>query len=90
VELLQDRGGYDSGVAGLSGGVVRVGSLVRAVGVPVCADSFLDLLSAEGRCDACGLALRRDEVVGDILDEEAFSLCSVSFPDLQPSSYWCR
>jgi hypothetical protein len=28
--------------------------------------------------------------VGDILDEEAFSLCSVSFPDLQPSSYWCR
>lgn len=43
----------------------------------ICTNTLLDSLSAERRSDSCKLSVGWDQVVRDILDEQALSLSSI-------------
>ena len=78
VELLQDIFRNDRGVTrlGLGGVGVRSITLARAIGrrgrLPIRANTALR--GVQRRSDRCWLSLRRDQIVGDILDKDALAL----------------
>lgn len=92
VKLLQDFCRNDGRIARLSScgvwvrslGVMAVGLTIgmtigHAIGLLICPYAFLDGLSAERWCDCGRLAIGRNQIVGDILDEESLPLHCMSF-----------
>ena len=79
MELLQYLCWDDGGISWLGGGGVGIWTplvvtIGNSVGLVRRADAFLDVVGDQRGRDGCWFAFWWDEIVGDILDKQAFPL----------------
>lgn len=56
------------------------GTIDKRICLSICSNSFLHSLPPEGWSNSSWFSLRRYQIVGNVLDEEAFSLLDHEFP----------